>query len=150
VKLRSFNGWEAAGLFTLFAVFMLLLCIPLPDIALHYNFYGNPTRFGNPKVLAFIPISGIVLFFFVKWIGSYDHLINYPVKITPENAKVQKELITKLIKWFGLIILYSTLGITLFAFVRAGQAMILGFIALLSFIFLAPLPYYLQKAKKSK
>ncbi len=151
MKLQNFKWYEAAGLIALFAVFFLLLFFPLPDIVLHYDFYGNPTRIGNPRILAFIPISGIMLFFFIKWITGFEQLINYPVKITPENAKVQKELVTKLINWYGLIILYSTLGITLFTvFIRATQALNLCLILLLSLIFLAPLPYYIRKANKYK
>ncbi|MDY0102608.1 MAG: hypothetical protein RBS07_06690 [Lentimicrobium sp.] len=150
MKLQNLKWYEAAGLIALFTISLLLLFFPLPDVVLHYDFYGNPTSFGNPEVFTFIPISGILLFFFIRWITKFDRLINYPVKITLENAKVQKELITMLIKWYGLIILYSTLGITLFAFVPAGKATILGLVILLSFIYLAPLPYYLHKANKYK
>lgn len=136
---------ETIGLVALALLFLVLLFIPLPDIVLHYDLYGTPTRVGNPKTLAFIPISGIALFFFIKWIAGFDNLINYPVKITPENVKVQKELMTKLVTWYGLIILYSTLGITLLTVcVRSNHAMMnLGIILFLSFLFLAPLPYYI-------
>ena len=105
MKIQHLKWPEIAGIIALLVASLLLLFIPLPDVMLHYDFYGNPTRVGNPKTLAFIPISGIVLFFFIRWIAGFDQLINYPVKITPANEKAQKELITKLIKWYGLIIL---------------------------------------------
>ncbi len=152
MKIQHLKWHETFGLIALALIFLVLLFIPLPEIVIHYDLYGNPTRIGSPKILAFIPISVTLLFFFVKWITGFDRLINYSVKITPENVKVQKELITKLIEWYGLIILFSTLIITLIAvFVRSNHAMMnLGIILLLSFVFLAPIPYYIHKANKYK
>lgn len=151
MKVPSLKWYETIGLIALALVSLVLLFISLPDVVLHYDLYGNPTRMGSPKIFAIFPISGVLLFFFVKWITGFDRLINYPVKITPENAKIQKELVNKLIRWYGLIILYSTLVITLDAvFIRSNQAVVPYFIMLLSLIFIAPLPYYIHKANKYK
>ena len=115
MRIRHLKWPETVGLIALALVFLVLIYLPLPYVVLHYDFNGIPTRVGNPRILSFIPVSGFLLFFFVKWITGFDRLINYPVKITPENAKIQKELVTKLINWYGLVSLYSMFGITLFA-----------------------------------
>ena len=97
VKIQQLKWYETVGIIVLVLIFLELLFIPLPDVVLHYDLYGIPTQVDNPKSFVFIPLSGIVLFFFVKWITGFERLINYPVKITPENEKVQKKLVTKLI-----------------------------------------------------
>ena len=151
MKILHLKWHETLGLIALALLSLTLLFIPLPDVVLHYDLYGNPTRIGSPKLLAFIPISGMLLFFFIKWTAGFDRLINYPVKITSENAQIQKQLVTKLIRWYGLIILYSTLVITLdVVFVHSNRMVVPYYILLLSFVFLAPLPYYIHKANKYK
>ncbi len=59
----------------------------LPDkIPVHFNFYGEPDRWGGKGSILIMPIIG---FFVVKvtfFLGKAPHMFNYPVKVTKENA----------------------------------------------------------------
>lgn len=70
---------------------MLLLSIlswnDLPDkIPIHFNIFGDADRWGGKASILILPIVGFFVFKLTFLLGKAPHMLNYPVKITKENA----------------------------------------------------------------
>ncbi len=81
---------------------LLLLVIPLtyydelPDrIPQQYNAAGEVDIYGPKYMLWVLAGTGIALYGFLTFLCGRPHWFNYPVKITPENAKRQYRLATR-------------------------------------------------------
>jgi uncharacterized membrane protein len=62
----------------------------LPDtLPTHYNFAGQPDKFGDKQAILFLPALGLVLYVLLTVLNRYPHIFNYPYNITNENAERQ-------------------------------------------------------------
>lgn len=77
----------------------------LPDtIPVHYNFAGEPDRFGSKGSLFILPVVATVLYTGLTTLNNYPHLFNYLTLITTDNARKQYTTATKIIRYIKVII----------------------------------------------
>lgn len=70
----------------------------------HYSPAGLPDAFGKKYEIWILPSIGLVLFVGLTILNRYPHIFNYPVEITPTNAKRQYKIATKLLRAMKLLI----------------------------------------------
>lgn len=77
----------------------------LPDnIPVHFNFLGEPDKFGQKSTIIYFFLICSCLYFFVTFLNFRPHNFNYPVKITEENQNIQYALSTRMLRWIKLFI----------------------------------------------
>jgi hypothetical protein len=131
----------------------LLFAISEKVVPVHYDIYGNPDGFGSRYILLLIPVFGIGLFAFIRWVKRFRDHFNYPVKITLENKAAQEALALKLLDTYCLItlIIFNLMLIHLIYHALSGKISgmwIWGLVFLISY--LLPIPIYLRKAYRLK
>ena len=126
----------------------------LPDtIPIHFDFKGNPDRYGGKATLIFLPILTTILYLGLTVINRYPHIFNYPVKITEENALKQYTYATRMIRMLKLIIILMFSVIVFYTYRSAtGSSTGLGywFIPIFLGAVYLPLIFYLFSSFKSK
>ncbi len=94
------------------AVALLLFIVPLvyyadlpARIPQHYNAAGEVDIYG-PKYLLWVVVgTGLILYAGITFLQQRPHWFNYPVRITPENAKQQYYLATRLLRVLKVMLL---------------------------------------------
>lgn len=77
----------------------------LPDtIPIHFDFSGQPDSWGPKIVIWVLPIVMGMTIGFLLWLARRPHILNYPAKITPENAAFQYKKARLLLRWLSFII----------------------------------------------
>jgi uncharacterized membrane protein len=126
----------------------------LPDpVPVHFDAKGEPDAYGSKTISVFLPIIAGLLFAGMTIINRYPHIFNYPVKITPENARRQYSFATRLVRLLKLVIMFVFLLIEYFMFRTAlGQSAGLGVWFLPVFLVLINVPviYYIVLAIRKK
>jgi uncharacterized membrane protein len=75
----------------------------LPDIIpTHFNLAGHADRSGGKATILVLPVLATVLFVTMTVLNRFPWIFNYPVKITPENARVQYANATRMVRWLKL------------------------------------------------
>jgi uncharacterized membrane protein len=75
----------------------------LPDtIPVHFNGMGEADGFGSKAFIWFLPAIGTLIIPGLLLLSRFPHKLNYPVKITPENAERQYGLATRLVRYMAL------------------------------------------------
>lgn len=106
-----------AGAALLFAWAVALLAwSDLPQrIPMHFDFSGQPDAWGSKGMLVVLPIILLVLYALLTLLARVPHVYNYPVAITPENARTQyrlaRSLITEMKAVTSLALAYLTWGV---------------------------------------
>lgn len=78
----------------------------LPEqIPTHFGIDGRPNASGAKTMFWLLPVLGTVLYAFMSLINRRPDRFNYTVKITPENAEVQYQMATRLIRAMKALIL---------------------------------------------
>ena len=103
---------------TVYMIFKLPQTIPV-----HYNFSGEPNRYGNKALILVLPIFGTAQFFLFTWLNKSPHIFNYPVTITEENAEKQYRIATRMNRVVKLSVLILFTGIVLLTYLTT-----LGFV----------------------
>jgi len=93
----------------------------LPDkIPTHFNGAGNANDYGKKQMIWLLPGLGVLLFVGMFILNKFPHNFNYMVKITPQNAKQQYTIGTRIIRFTTLFVMalfyyisYKTVDITL-------------------------------------
>lgn len=83
----------------------------LPDeIPVHFDLSGHPNSWG-PKIIIWV-LPGIMSATagFLLWLSTMPHNLNYPVKITPENAAFQYKKTRLVLRWLSFV----TAGMTFY------------------------------------
>lgn len=97
------------------AISGLLCCVVItflvwPDlrdrVPIHFGITGKPDAWGAKITILILPVVAFVLNTVFIIISRYPHTFNYPVKITPENARKQYFLALSLLKWLKLEIIW--------------------------------------------
>lgn len=142
---------------------MLLVCmlaIPfhyfsmMPDsIPIHFNSSGKVDSYGSKYFIWLLPMLSILLHFLFKWLIKSPHLLNYPQKITQENALRQYTLASRFLRIIDLFILllflYITYTICLLAIGQEKMASIAYVFVFIGLLFVSIL-FYLYQSKKTK
>lgn len=77
----------------------------LPDsIPTHFNAAGEPDDYGSKSFLWMLPIMGLVVYSILTLISRIPEKLNYPVKITPGNARRQYIMGVRLIRYLKLAV----------------------------------------------
>lgn len=96
------------------AIVFLILLVGLPvfyfgelpeRVPVHFNAAGQIDGYGSKSSFIVLPLTGLFMYGLLTVISLFPHIFNYPVKITPENAKVQYTLATRLLRILKTVIL---------------------------------------------
>ncbi len=78
----------------------------LPDtIPTHFDSGGNPDAYGSKKVMWLFPAVALVLYAILTVISRIPQKLNYFVKITQSNARIQYLLVVRFIRYLKLIMI---------------------------------------------
>ena len=107
----AWDPWDWAMEITGALFVVLMIGLPsfyfneLPEmIPRHFNASGEPDAFSGKGVIWTMPIVGLVMYWGMFILNRYPHVLNYPTKITEENAERQYRNATKLVRALNLII----------------------------------------------
>ncbi|MFK5890775.1 MAG: DUF1648 domain-containing protein [Flavobacteriaceae bacterium] len=88
-------------------------------IPMHFNATGEVNEYGNKQMIWLLPGISIALFLLLYFLNKMPHNFNYLVKITPQNAKQQYTIGTRIMRFTNLFvsglfyyIVYKTVAIT--------------------------------------
>lgn len=96
------------------AVVFLVILVGLPvfyfgelpeKVPVHFNAAGQIDDYGSKASLIVLPLTGLFMYGLLTVISLFPHIFNYPVKITPENARVQYSLATRMLRILKTVIL---------------------------------------------
>ncbi len=126
----------------------------LPDtVPTHYNFKGEVDGYGGKSTLIVLQVVATVLFVGLHVLNKFPHIFNYPIKITPENATIQYQLATRLMR-FEAISIALIFGFIPFEILQSIENEKSTLSAIWLFLFLAlvfaPLVVYFFQARKHK
>lgn len=146
---------EVITLAILLAIWICLIVnySKLPEtIPVHFNASGVADGFGEKKSIFSLPIVATVMFFGLFLLSRFPRILNYPKKITEENAYVQYLYATRLVRYlnFALVVIFGYL--ILASILNAqGSADGLGvwFTPLMLVLLFVPLIFYLIKAYRN-
>ena len=102
---RILEGLAATGL-------VVLLVLPavyyndLPEIIpTHFDAFGEADGYGGKWTILLLSFIGLALYGLLTFVNSRPQHMNFPVRITPENAKRQYRLATRLIRILKALIM---------------------------------------------
>jgi hypothetical protein len=98
---------EIAGFVAVLAMWILLLTTysTLPDlIPIHFNGIGEVNHFGEKNSIFMLPVIATVLYAVITILSRFPHILNYPVKITENNASFQYRNMLRMIRIVKLMI----------------------------------------------
>ncbi|WP_054950689.1 DUF1648 domain-containing protein [Numidum massiliense] len=71
-------------------VYLIARWSAIPDkIPTHFNFKGEADRWGNKGSIWLLPIVGVFPWVIMTFFEKVPHMLNFPTKITEENAERQ-------------------------------------------------------------
>lgn len=77
------------------------------QIPKHFNALGQPDSYGNRGIIWLLPAIGLVLYAGLTILSRFPHLLNYPVKITSNNAERLYTLGTRTIRLLKVIVVVA-------------------------------------------
>ncbi len=145
---------EDASLILLIVFWLVVIqqFLVLPDIIpTHFNAAGIPDDYNSKASLFLLPVIATALYILLTLINRNPHQFNYPLKITPENARWQYTLATRLIRMIKIAIVLTMFLVLLLIVLSANgdtkglEVWILP--AVLTLIF-APIVYYFVQSRR--
>ncbi|HAC16186.1 MAG TPA: hypothetical protein DCE78_09635 [Bacteroidetes bacterium] len=122
----------------------------LPDtIPVHFGASGEPYSYGNKATIIILGFVMTFVFGMMSLLNRVPHIFNYPVKITPENARYQYTLATKLIRYINLSVVFLITFIIIMTMkIAHGEADGLGVWSLVTFMLIVfgPIANYFYKS----
>ncbi|MUK89054.1 DUF1648 domain-containing protein [Ornithinibacillus sp. L9] len=68
-------------------IYAIISFTSLPDeIPIHFNLAGEADNWGNKALIFILPLMFKVIFLILYFVSKSPSMINYPVKVTEENA----------------------------------------------------------------
>ncbi len=118
IKLEKTNLERVCDILSLVGLGLFVILIAaywpkLPDtIPIHFNLAGEADGWGRKATILILP--GVALFIYVTMTLAIQSSknINYPVRITPENAERQYRLARHLIAVMKAAVIWGLLGLT--------------------------------------
>ncbi len=150
-KILEISGW----IFLVGLWGIVVISYPeLPEtIPLHFNFKGIPDSYGDKTEIFIIPVIATLLFIGLTFLTKNSQFLNFPNKITKQNAPQNYLYATRMIRIlkntiplvFGIIIIRTFQ-------VSAGEADSLGhwFVPVTTSLFVIPVFYFLFKIAWNK
>ncbi|MDX1940346.1 MAG: DUF1648 domain-containing protein [Saprospiraceae bacterium] len=85
----------------------------LPDqIPVHFDFSGQPDDWGSKIMIWVLPIIMSAMVALFLWLCQRPHQLNYPVKITPENAAYYYKKTQWVLRWLSFLVSIMTIYVT--------------------------------------
>lgn len=143
---------ETAGYILLAALWCLVVYFynNSPDVVpIHFNLAGKADGYGTRKTMFITPVICTFLFLVLTQVSKYPETFNYAVTITPQNAKRQYTIATRLLRGLKIIVILIFGFIDVHAYLTAIQSNITinGWLMPLIFIILfIPVVYYFIKS----
>lgn len=135
-------------------VLVIFYFAKLPDtVPVHFDAQGQPDAYGSKTTIVVLPVIAVMLFAGMTILNRYPHIFNYPVKITPENARRQYSIATRLVRILKLVVMFVFLIVGYLTIRTAlGHASGLGvwFIPVFLVLINVPLGYYIILALRKK
>ncbi len=98
------------------ALFIILIAgywSKLPDtIPIHFNLSGEADGWGSKATILVLPVIALFIYVTMTLAIQSSKNINYPVRITPENAERQYRLARHLIAVMKAAVVWGLLGLT--------------------------------------
>jgi len=121
-----------------------------PDtVPIHFNLAGEADGYGSRKTMFITPVLCTFIFFVLTQVSKFPETFNYPVTITPENAKTQYTIATRLMRSMkiAVIIVFGITDVHTYFTATETSATIGGWLlpVLLAFVFI-PMVYYYVKS----
>ncbi len=77
----------------------------MPDtIPIHFNASGRADSYGNKGTIFILPIIASIVFIGLTILNQYPHIFNYLTEITEANAVYQYSIVTRMIRFFKVLI----------------------------------------------
>ena len=114
---------EIAGLVAVLALWILLMATysGLPElIPLQYNALGQVVNFGVKSSIFIFPAIATAIFAGLTILSRVPHILNYPVKITENNAFLQYRNAVRMLRYLKLAIVLLSGYIVLHAVLNVG------------------------------
>ena len=147
---------ELASVFLVFTLISLPLYViqGLPqEIPVHFNFLGEPNKYGNKQTLWVVVIIGFIIYLLVTILNFFPSIYNYPVTITDKNYEIQYKLASRMMRWLKFLTLAGFLyGILKMIFVNsyfADNSWIVLPIIVVSIFFVIALYFFKMVANKA-
>jgi uncharacterized membrane protein len=88
--------------------------VSLPDrIPIHFNWPGKDAEgFGSKSYLWYTPITVAIIVALLSFVNRFPWWMNYPLQITEENAEIQYELSTQMIRMLTFAVAIVGLFVT--------------------------------------
>jgi len=156
---RDLIDWVTHGLTMAFLVFLILSSLyyisMLPDnIPTHFNVKGVANNYSSKYSLWLTPAIALSIYILMVALNRIPEVFNYPIKITPENARKQYTLGTKVVRVVNLdcMLLFSYVhwGIIQAAQNKSGQTAMWPALLLILLCIITPTIYYWRKMAKAK
>jgi hypothetical protein len=109
--------WEVISICSLAAVIVLTLLRmgQFPEsVPSHFSAGGEPDRFALGDVMWILPLLSVAVYAGLSWLQRIPHRFNYPVAITPENARSQYANAVGLVRILKVVILGQLASLTFF------------------------------------
>ena len=105
----------------LLTIFLVIISYnDLPDvIPRHYTGNGQPDGYGTKSLLFIVPAMAIAIYIAMTLAARYPNTLNYPVRITLENASKQYANLIMMMRIIKLLIVAMSLYLT-FATIQIG------------------------------
>jgi uncharacterized membrane protein len=88
-----------------FWAYILFSYSTLPDsVPTHYNFKGEIDAYGSKKMLFLLPVIATIISVGFHFLVKVPHIFNYIITITEQNANVQYQLATRMLRVLKLFI----------------------------------------------
>lgn len=143
---------EVSGYILLAALWCLVVYFynNSPDVVpIHFNLAGEADGYGTRKTMFITPVLCTFLFFMLTEVAKHPEMFNYPVTITPQNAKKQYTIATCLLRSLKIIVILIFGLIDVHTYLTAIQSntSINGWLMPVIFIILfIPVVYYFIKS----
>lgn len=141
------TGYVLLGLLWAFAIYAYW---QLPDnSSVNFDLRENPN---NDKIIFLLPLIGALQFLIITSVQDKPHLMNFPLKITPDNIERQYALGMRMAKMIKVILATAFLSILYYSYYDAiGLEGTFGawLLPVIVFIVFLPLLYCYIKSKKS-
>lgn len=70
-----------------------------------FGFDGQPTSYSSKGTVWLLPLISLKTYAMLMILNRFPHIFNYPVAITPENARVQYALATRFMRCINAMIM---------------------------------------------
>ena len=140
---------EIAGLVAFLAmwIFVIATYSGLPDtIPTHFNGSGQADNFGNKSGIFFLPVVATAVYAGMTILSRFPHVLNYPVKITEDNACFQYRNMITMVRYLKLVLVLLFGFFILQMVLNTGNGIGMWLLPVLLAIIVVPVIYFMVKS----